>query len=228
MLPRTLLGITLGLNLWAPLALADSAYVVTLTNGAKYRGELVESIPNDHLTLKMATGQVMTFPSKDVVASEEVTLSASLPSPPSGPIVHIDGPPSLRLERPTGTVEVGYRWPPRLANVYGPECTAPCDASVVPGEHRLAGPGYVPTSNFTLQGPGRAWLEPHMAKTSLRLLGVSSTIFVTAGAVMMPLGAILLAVGIPALVASTSSVKIHENARTREARVRLLPNGLAF
>jgi hypothetical protein len=52
--------------------------------------------------------------------------------------------------------------------------------------------------------------------------------FVTSGAVMVPIGAVLLAVGIPLLVASVSSVKIREDAKPRDARVRLIPGGFAF
>jgi hypothetical protein len=249
---RTLMGVMFGLALWAPSAFADSACVVTLTGGAKYRGELVESIPGDHLTIKLATGQVITFPWKDVVSNEEVELVAPVPSPPRGPVVHIEGPPSVRLERQTGMVaEVGFHWPARLANVYSPVCMAPCDVSVTPGEHRLAGPGYTPTSDFIIQGSKRLRLEPHLGLSSFRWLGLASTIaggvlfidgalffalgeegvgnnphgFVIAGAVMAPVGAILLAVGVPLLVASMSSVKIREDAR---ARVRLLSDRFAF
>ncbi len=39
----------------------DGHLTVLLKSGASYRGELVERVPGDHLTLKLATGEVKTF-----------------------------------------------------------------------------------------------------------------------------------------------------------------------
>jgi hypothetical protein len=200
---RTALGINIGLAFWTPSARADSVNTVT--------------------------------PASD------------------GPIVHIAGPPSLRLERRTGMIaDVGYHWLPQEANVYAPVCSAPCDARVVPGEHRLVGPGYCPTLDFVLEGTGRLELEPDMGSRAFRVVGLASAIaggvlllvgsifyalgragqgnnphgFDSSGAVLMPVGALALA--IPMLLASTSSVTIHEAPQPHQARFHMLPGGFAF
>jgi hypothetical protein len=152
------------------------------------------------------------------------------------------------------TADVGYHWLPREVNVYAPVCSAPCDARVVPGEHRLVGPGYCPTSDFTLDGTDRLELEPHMGSRAFRVVGLASAItggvllldgsiffalghagqgnnphgFESTGAVLMPVGAALLALAIPMLLASTSSVMIHETPQRHQARFRMLPGGFAF
>jgi len=50
----------LGVLLLVPTtARADQASTITITlkNGAQYRGELVEKVPDDHVTIKLATGE---------------------------------------------------------------------------------------------------------------------------------------------------------------------------
>jgi hypothetical protein len=111
-----------------------------------------------------------------------------------------------------------------------------------------------PTRIFSLRGSSRVDLEPNMGNRGLRLGGVAAAItgsvllvngfiffgageagdgkdphtLLTSGEAMMPVGAILLAVGIPLILASGSSVTIREGAETRVAHVHWLPAGFAF
>lgn len=131
---------------------ARSAYAgaetVQLTNGSTYEGELVEKVPGDHLTIKLATGEVRRFEWNDIVP-------AASSQTPARPITQI------AVAQPTPPQQVAFSTlPPRPAHVRfnadvmgailmrvdsvvvnnvvqtfatereTPVCYAPCDASV--------------------------------------------------------------------------------------------------
>ena len=50
---------------------------VSLRNGGVVRGALVEKVPGDHITLKLATGEIRTIPWQDIAESE---TPSSLPT----------------------------------------------------------------------------------------------------------------------------------------------------
>src|SRR5580704_2020131 len=65
----------------AATALADTGVETVVTkDGAEYRGDLVESVPGDHLTLKLATGDVKRFAWADVT-----NVTHDPPVPPAQP-----------------------------------------------------------------------------------------------------------------------------------------------
>jgi hypothetical protein len=65
-------------------AAASDKLTVKLKNGAEYRGELVERVPGDHVTIKLATGEVKRFEWAELVdASDAAKPKADPDSAPS-------------------------------------------------------------------------------------------------------------------------------------------------
>lgn len=50
--------------------------VIELVDGSTFQGELVEKVPGDHLTLKLATGETRRFDWSDVESARDETLAA--------------------------------------------------------------------------------------------------------------------------------------------------------
>lgn len=74
---------------------ALTEFLVTLRNGGIYRGEVLEYEPGDHVTLKLARGDIKTFPWRDVAsagplqggrASSQTQAAAANSVPPSKPV----------------------------------------------------------------------------------------------------------------------------------------------
>src|SRR5580704_5570203 len=78
---------------------------VATKDGATYRGELVEKVPGDHVTLKLASGEIKRFAWTDVadIASGKDTDRAPKDDKDESkpPTVHlvVDGEPGVLLER---------------------------------------------------------------------------------------------------------------------------------
>jgi hypothetical protein len=64
-----------------------SHYVVVTNDGSTYQGELVESIVGGHVTLKLATGEIVTFEARDIKSQ-----GSALPAP-SAPVIALPPPP---------------------------------------------------------------------------------------------------------------------------------------
>lgn len=151
-------------------AAAEPEHVVTLRDGAIYRGVLIELVPNDHLVLRLATGELRRIAwadiqSRHVVASAPVPAPVPVPFPvaaqpptPRGPraVVHVDSSsPQAELYRNIGSsmlVAVG-----QPGAMYGQAehweriCRAPCDTPVDPSSRfQIRGDGLVPSSPFDL------------------------------------------------------------------------------
>ena len=66
----------------------SSDRIVTLSDGALYRGELIELVPNDHITIRLATGEVKRFEWATIsdvstpVVSPTLRFSLPTPAPP--------------------------------------------------------------------------------------------------------------------------------------------------
>jgi hypothetical protein len=50
----------------APTPVSDDRYTVVTTDGSQYRGELVERVSGDHVTVKLATGEIRKIPLAEV------------------------------------------------------------------------------------------------------------------------------------------------------------------
>jgi hypothetical protein len=168
-----------------------------LRDGTLLRGEVVEEVPDDHVVIKLPTGEVRRIAWGDLV---ELTGGASAPALPRpvGPRITIQtnepnvGLYGLRPELTTwanrwGVLRSGYAL--GLERV----CTAPCGQEVAPGDYFIGGNGIRSSATFTLP-PGapmqldvtaRAWAGPAGAGAALT----------SVGAVAAAVGAALLIVG---------------------------------
>lgn len=147
-------------------AAAEPEHVVTLRDGAIYRGVLIELVPNDHLVLRLATGELRRIAwadiqSRHVVAPAPAAVPvpvAAQPPTPRGPraVVHVDSSsPQAELYRNIGSsmlVAVG-----QPGAMYGQAehweriCRAPCDTPVDPSSRfQIRGDGLVPSAPFDL------------------------------------------------------------------------------
>ena len=142
-------------------AIAD---VVRLKDGGVYRGTITELVPDDHVTLLTASGGTRDFKMSDVTyagpLSKDPDSEGDQPSSPErrrasgasegsagGIAVHFTANlPHVQLLWRVGQSEFsggGYAAGEALvmfgsSQEYRVLCTAPCDASLPPGEHRLA------------------------------------------------------------------------------------------
>lgn len=149
---------------FAPVAAAQSVPpdVVELAGGGMMRGTIVESIPGDHVTIQLVTGEVRTIPAAEItyagptarapdaapappVVPEPPMLSV-LPEPPRPRGVHLhvvadEGAGTLTLQEVVGTatavVSTGRGFATLALDQFSPMCSAPCDLEVAPRAYRL-------------------------------------------------------------------------------------------
>lgn len=159
-------AVALSLGLVAPPAVcADDALTVVLKNGASYHGELVERVPGDHVTLRLATGDIKTF-----AWSEVASAPSSAASPPTSPVpdggtwVHLRAPDAV-LERALGSSETASGHADHFELV----CAAPCDRVVPRGVYRVA-KGARGSQTFVLDGARRE-VTASFSTTSGTILG---------------------------------------------------------
>jgi hypothetical protein len=154
-------------------AAAQGTERVTLADGTVMQGELVEKVPGNHITLKLATGEIRTIAWSALAPQEQApppppNVSVQVGAPvapqtttPTGPTTHVAmdaDRPGVTLLRVTGLGVV------QAASAYGtaygsfmsyqPVCVAPCQADVEAGAmYRIGGDGVTPTSTFSLPPP---------------------------------------------------------------------------
>ena len=154
-------------------AMADSEQIVTLHDGSKFRGTLVELVKDDHVTIKLATGEVRKFPWADVDKTEEVTIlppeTAEEKKIITGAYVTVDtqGRPA-KLQQRTGSVEVAST---REAAIRIDACDIPCNRVVPVGTYRLAGAGVRRTAPFELPDHGRVRVDATLGSSRGAALG---------------------------------------------------------
>ncbi len=114
---------------------------VHLTNGSVFSGELVEKIPGDHVTIKLATGEIRKIEWSDIApqnavaaptgALPQVVVAPSVPTPPPRP-AHVrfesdaKGALLMRVDNIAGTAGIA----PYATETETPVCYAPCAADV--------------------------------------------------------------------------------------------------
>ncbi len=137
-----------------------------------YRGTILELLVDDHVDLRLASGEVKRFRMSDIAYAGPATEPAAAPAPPPSlpppappaapqppaprPLVTLEAPPArLHFEATTPDVDFHIRtdeatvsgmvWTTRgfgtyagVAHGYDHICTAPCDATLPAGTHRLA------------------------------------------------------------------------------------------
>jgi hypothetical protein len=150
----------------------DQSLVVQTKAGATYRGELVERVPGDHITLKLATGEIKRFswneievpapvPTSAVPAKTPVAPAASATTAPVTPAqatatgtVHIKAPEALYLERYDGSSTAEVRLITVDVSHWQVVCQSPCDRPVAPGQYRLTSTTARPSDPFYLGAAG--------------------------------------------------------------------------
>jgi hypothetical protein len=162
---------------------------VATKDGAIYRGVLVERVPGDHVTLKLASGDIRRFAWADVVdvatapeKEKDKEKEAEAPEP-KPPLVHldVDGEPGIRLER-RQTASEGWTLsvPPGYAYVelWEVSCVAPCKTVVdMNSIYRVNGRTATASHDFTLPA-GHDHLKLHLESRSAILHGLGFTAIV--------------------------------------------------
>ncbi|HEY1954300.1 MAG TPA: hypothetical protein VGH28_01780 [Polyangiaceae bacterium] len=167
---------------------------VTLADGTVMQGELVEKVPGDHITIKLATGEIRTIQWSALAPQPPaVTVQAAPPpvpvtqAPPAGPSTHVmidADEPGVTLLRVTGlgmvqaTSSYGTTFGAFMS--YAPICVAPCEANLeTSGMYRVAGDGVTPTGTFSLPPPsanGAMRLHVHAGSLGARVGGLWLTV----------------------------------------------------
>jgi hypothetical protein len=157
--------------------------IVRLHDGSIYRGELVELVVGDHITLKLATGEVKRFEWNTVRASEDA-VAAPAPPPAPAPAPAAYGEP--RAPAPDAEYSVFVEFHADVAgaglyrvgdasdpNAWELVCTAPCRAEV---DRRLQygvwGSNISASSPFGMPtGTSSISLDANVARRSSRIAG---------------------------------------------------------
>lgn len=172
----------------APLALAILApstaradETVELSNGTTYRGDVIEKVPGDHVTIKLATNEIKTIP------------WAELKSAPGG---HAAGSVQVSVESDKDDTTL-YRLAAAGVGVgsaggqqvivgfeqYEPMCTAPCRVPADPESTYFVGGGVTGSDKFRLPRQGEVGLKIEGGSIGRRTGGVVLSTFGITGVV---------------------------------------------
>ncbi|MGZ6063273.1 MAG: hypothetical protein ACXWVM_12845 [Polyangiales bacterium] len=242
---------------WSVPAFAESAPALTvqLKTGATYHGELVERVPGDHVTLKLATGEVRRFEWSDIVevpnspesapaapSSVPTSTWTTLATPNDGPYVHIETKThGVVLERMVASAEYGSS----IATVWRVVCSAPCDQPVEAGDrYRLGGRGLRTSKEFSVtentylkanlgrRGSFYSGIGLFVASIPLTMLGIAAlsegkdkTHDAALGVTVT--GALLAVIGIALIATNTNSVT-KDGVTIGSTGVKLSPRGFVF
>jgi hypothetical protein len=114
-------------------AFAQTTTTVTTNDGSTYQGELVENVVGDHVTIKLADGQVRRFAAADVRAQTAPFVNVEpfvMPVMPRAPVTY-DGPDAVRVhvENDDGGSGTLYM---ESQSGWVPACTMPCTTALDP------------------------------------------------------------------------------------------------
>jgi hypothetical protein len=189
---------------YAPLP-APSEQIVWLRDGTTLRGYVVESVPNDHLTVRLDDGAFDRIAWGDVVRVEPaVGAQPSAPSPVAAPpagAVHVVLRANRRgavLERRVGSIGLldDDGQTSGNASLWERVCASPCETDLAPGDrYRVAGEGAHPSRSFTLD-PNRTDVRLDADVGSEHALSLGKG-FVSTGIGLLALGTVMLVVPAP-------------------------------
>lgn len=161
---------------------------VFLKNGGMIRGDLIELLPNDHVTIGLASGQSAIVQWSQVQRIEQgAPVSASTPAEPSptpappisGPtvLVHIESPRPVTLLRKTSD------------GIWHTTCSSPCDLWLPKSdEYRIGGSGVTQSNDFDLEGAS--------GQRVILSVNVGTTAGLTGGLIGAGVGLITFIVGV--------------------------------
>lgn len=198
MRPSLLLPLALAGALVSSTAAADASTEVHLRDGSIFRGELVEKVVGDHITIKLATGETRMIRWADLAPEDTAPRGpGGAPVDPSKLEVEVTSTgDTVQLQRQSGIGEgagyVGGRAVAISVVHYEPICEAPCTSRVDPqATYRIAGNGITPSNEFTMrQGESPLRLRVSPGSASARGWGWIST---TSGISFVGLGALTMA-----------------------------------
>lgn len=173
----TALAFTLGISVPAFAKEID----VNLKTGASYSGQLVERIPGDHVTIKLATGEVKRFEWEELAEEEASPEAPKAESPkpespkaetpkPEAPAAKVKAKPKqVTAEPEEGAYEVTIETAQEGVALERPlgtttlgyaeaqhwerVCAAPCNRAVPGGEYRIGGNGLRKSALFIIDSP---------------------------------------------------------------------------
>lgn len=134
---------TFGLAIASPAAAQDASYTVVTNDGSTYQGQLVENVVGQHVTIKLASGDIRTFPASDVrsagATNETVTVpvpnvvlgGVPIPGTAGGPPLNYEGPDAVRIHVEKADASEGHLFV-ETASGWAPVCTMPCSTAVDP------------------------------------------------------------------------------------------------
>jgi hypothetical protein len=176
--------------------------VVVLRDGSRYQGELVEKVPGDHVTIKLATGEIKRFDFADLAPSPS---PSALPAPLSGALGIIGAdtsspPPEGQVDVRIETSGSDYAYPSLMeAAPGGPDvgwrqiCMAPCTARVdAGGLFKIGGRRMADSNTFRLGSAPSQTLYVKPSNNIGLALGIS---FLAPGIPLSIVGATFLATG---------------------------------
>jgi hypothetical protein len=161
------------------------AETVTLRDGSVFRGELVEKIPGDHVTIKLATGEIKVFRWADIVDTPQHGVSTGGAGGTQSLEMTSDRPGTELYRIEGGATGIGWVGGRSLAMTiasFSRVCSAPCKTMVDPNAtYFVAGDGITPSDRFTLAPkPHTLHLKVNAGSASQRSWGwVSSSLGLT-------------------------------------------------
>ncbi len=202
--------------------------VVTLRGGELIRGALVESLPNDHVTMQLATGQLALIPWERIERIERAPAPQGPNPTPShatseAPVVAEEAWVHVESERPVTLQRRSTDDPGEWVAV----CSAPCDmALALHDEYRIKGRAIRSSRPFHLEARPGERLEIRVNGGAIGGL-VGGIILVTTGPVVGLVGVGLLIVA----SAESSSSGVSSNpsdggSSARDVGVVLAAGGL--
>ena len=143
---------------WSATTGADD--VVVLRDGGAIRGLLMEVIPNDHASVKLADGRTAIIPWVLIHHIEQGSHPAKPAEPAVTPsVTSVPNTASSPIEHPTGSVTVHMNGSEKAllqterAGAWTTVCTSPCDRTLpLDASYRIDGSGVKTSAAFHLQG----------------------------------------------------------------------------
>jgi hypothetical protein len=191
----------------APAPEAATQDLVVLKDGSLLRGGLVEVLPNDHVTMQLATGETAIVQWSRIERIERGGTGAAPVPPPYTPwgqsplrpggvsvLIHIASDSAVNLEQRGGA---GYAWKT--------VCTAPCDRPLPTNyEYRITGDGIRTSRAFALEG--------QVGERLVLSVSARSSATRTGGLVMTIAGAAALFASLVVFVDAASKQRTEDDA----------------
>jgi hypothetical protein len=121
---------------------AQAPYVVVTNDGSTYEGQLVENVVGQHVTIRIATGELRTIQASEVKSQGSVGATATVTQPmlpfiapiaglPGGPPIAYTGPDAVQIHVTKADNSEGTLLG-ETASGWQPVCTMPCTTTVDP------------------------------------------------------------------------------------------------